>query len=516
MTRAFVWSCVLIGTGVRALPLFDPSGRGLRQFASEDGYLMLTIARNLATGNGMSVEDGLTLTNGTQPLMTFIYGAGFWLCGGDKVSGVVLAQVLGIGIALTCAYLLYRVGQLLLADDPAAEPLCAWAAGAWYVAPLSARYSQNCLETGAATLLPLIVGLYFLSRSPARDERWTIRGCATLGALLGAAFWVRNDAVLLSAATCLVLVVAGARSGSVGLSRSVLEAGVVGATALVVVSPWLAFNQFVFGHLVPISGISQGEKAELGQNLELVPSILAEQVSIIGLIPQRLETSPGVLLGSTLLVIAWVIAVYALMRKAEGTQRRWLTIVALWSTAMVAFYGIVYGAGYFMGRYLFPLSPWMALFTVVLANRAWKSFGSRAPRIVGLGATACVLAISLGLHARAHARGTNNGHFQVVDWVGDNVGDDVWVAAIQTGTLGFFHDKTFNLDGKVSPASLRARQAGRILEYVVDGPTQYLVDWVGIAAWMEDEVLSEHFELLLLDEDQNLAVLGRRGVVLEH
>jgi hypothetical protein len=68
----------------------------------------------------------------------------------------------------------------------------------------------------------------------------------------------------------------------------------------------------------------------------------------------------------------------------------------------------------------------------------------------------------------------------------------------------------------VSPASLRARQAGRILEYVVDGPTQYLVDWVGIAAWMEDEVLSEHFELLLLDEDQNLAVLGRRGVVLEH
>ena len=81
---------------------------------------------------------------------------------------------------------------------------------------------------------------------------------------------------------------------------------------------------------------------------------------------------------------------------------------------------------------------------------------------------------------------------------------------IQTGTLGFFHDRTYNLDGKVSPLALEARAEDRIFEYLLDRPTMYLVDWVGIATWLEDPRLSRHFELFLLDEDQNLAVLQRR------
>ena len=45
----------------------------LRQWPTEDGYLMLTIARNMALGNGMSTADGELPTNGTQPLATTIW-----------------------------------------------------------------------------------------------------------------------------------------------------------------------------------------------------------------------------------------------------------------------------------------------------------------------------------------------------------------------------------------------------------------------------------------------------------
>lgn len=512
-TRVFVWASLLVGTVVRALPLLDVHGRALRQFASEDGYLMLTIARNLAIGNGLSVEDGTTLTNGTQPLMTFVYAGLFWLVGGDKVWGVILAQLLGIVFALVGAFLLYRIGSLLLADDARHAALPAIAAAAWYVAPVGARYTQNCLETGAAALLPMAIGLFFLEHSPGPDKPWTLARCAALGLLLGVAFWARNDAVLLAGAVCLIILLSGLRSGSVKVGRRFIEAGCVGTTALLVASPWLIFNQTTFGHVVPVSGISQGANVTLGHNLVFLGSILAEQISIVALIPKRFETVPAVLALIWTVIVAWVAGVYWLAKKARRVQQQWLAVLAVWSALLIGFYGAIYGAGWFMGRYLFVLSPWMALLSVALGHRIWVSLGSPIPRVAQAIGFSLILLMSLGLDVRAHAQGMNNGHFQAVEWIDEHVPDDAWIAAIQTGTVGFFHDKTYNLDGKVSPEALQARLEGRIFEYVIERPTQYLVDWVGIAGWIDDELLASHFELLLEDEEHNLAVLRRTTLV---
>jgi hypothetical protein len=510
MIRAFVILCLLVGTIARALPLFDLDGRALRQFASEDGYLMLTISRNLAIGNGMSVEDGTAVTNGTQPLMTFVYAALFWVVGGDKSWGVVLAQALGIVIALTCAWLLYRVGTRLLRETPNGGSVAVVAAAVWYVSPIGARYTQNCLETGAAALVPLVICLYFLRHAPGRDSPWSISYCMGLGALLGLGFWVRNDSVLLSASVCGVTVLSGLSSNSISPFRRVAEAAAIGFTALLVVSPWLAFNYSLFESIVPISGISQGEKGVFGGNLVEVPGILLEQISVVAMVPQQWQTTPVVLFIGSLLAATWLgVAVWA-ARGLDPIPREWLLIALVWSGLLVFFYGAIYGAGYFMGRYLFVLSPWMALLTTLMALRLWQAFGEPAPRAAAAVAFGLVLAIAVALDVRAYRKGLNNGHFQVVDWVDANVPDDTWIGAIQTGTLGFFHDRTYNLDGKVSPAALAARQDGRIFEYLLERPTQYLVDWVGITGWLEDERLSSHFELVVRDEERNLAVLKRK------
>jgi hypothetical protein len=276
-----------------------------------------------------------------------------------------------------------------------------------------------------------------------------------------------------------------------------------------VVSPWLIFNYALFGHLVPISGISPGAKATLGQNLAHLPSILAEQVSIVVLIPQAWEARPIVLLLASALVVAWIVGVYWWSKDAGHVERQWLAVLSIWSMSLVGFYGVIYGAGYFMGRYLFPLSPWMALFSVALAHRLWTRVAGPRRRVTLALTFSAVLFLSLGLDARAYQGGMNNGHFQVVEWVDEHVPDDVWVGAIQTGTLGFFHDRTYNLDGKVSPDALEARLDDRIFEYVLERPTRYLVDWVGIASWLDDERLAQHFELMVVDERSNLAVLRR-------
>jgi hypothetical protein len=205
----------------------------------------------------------------------------------------------------------------------------------------------------------------------------------------------------------------------------------------------------------------------------------------------------------------WIALIYRESKEAGRSQRYWLAVLSMWAGLLVGFYGVIYGAGYFVGRYLFPLSTWTALLAVWLAHRLWVRAGSPHPGLSRGLAFTCVLVLSIGLDARAHRRGMNNGHFQVVEWVEEHVPDDVWVAAIQTGTLGFFHDRTYNLDGKVSPAALEAQFEGRTFEYLLERPTMYLVDWVGIETWLDDPRLGRHFELVLLDEASNLAVLRR-------
>src|SRR5215831_20633195 len=78
-----------VGGVARLVPLLDIGGRLFRQFPTEDGYLMLTIARNIALGHGMSVSDGLQPTNGTQPLATLLWAAVFKLVAGDRRLGVL-------------------------------------------------------------------------------------------------------------------------------------------------------------------------------------------------------------------------------------------------------------------------------------------------------------------------------------------------------------------------------------------------------------------------------------------
>jgi hypothetical protein len=116
------------------------------------------------------------------------------------------------------------------------------------------------------------------------------------------------------------------------------------------------------------------------------------------------------------------------------------------------------------------------------------------------------------LHFR---NGVSNGHRQVVDWIQKNVGEREWIGAIQTGTLGYFHDRTINLDGKVNPKALRARiERGQVMSYVLDEtPINYLADWVGIAGWATTAAeprFPQAFELVVDDKAANLGVLRRR------
>ena len=109
-------------------------------------------------------------------------------------------------------------------------------------------------------------------------------------------------------------------------------------------------------------------------------------------------------------------------------------------------------------------------------------------------------------------------HKQVVDWSQAHLDPEVWVGAPQTGTLGYFHDRTINLDGKVNPEALASLiEHGHILHYTLASPVQYIIDWVGMAQWVNmdqhSKEFGQEFEVIVEDPTLNLAVLKRRASV---
>jgi hypothetical protein len=490
---------LMVGFLVRLLPLVQGRALLMRQ-PSEDGYLMLTAARYMALGLGLSTADGTIPTNGVQPLAAFIDVLCFVLARGDRTIGVALVMALSLLVSLLALVAVYRLAVLVFARFPAPKILAAFTAALWFASPLVIPHSTNALETGIYLLIIAVTCRYFIVNmaDPEIDLPWS--KAAVFGLLLGASFWARNDAVFLAVALMGARLYITVGLPMVVLYRRVREMILSGVVMAAVAAPWMINNAVRFGSVIPISGKAEAAK-RLGTNVLVAPTKLTEYISVVIGIPQSLED----LLPVKVACLAFVLAVAALVAKIarDGDKRtRALCIFALMHTAQLAiYYGIFFGAGHFMARYMAPVSMLSAFLIAGL------SFAVLRRPSLRLAFASLLVLLAVVQDARLYQRSHEHMHFQVVDWVTANVAPDIWIGAIQTGTIGFFHDRTINLDGKVNPDALKAAAEHRLRQYVLSSKVQYLPDWTGITDFVT--WLSPEFEIIVNDPAANLAVLKR-------
>jgi hypothetical protein len=513
--RLSAWALLLIGVASRLSPLFDVDNRLLWQFMSEDGYLMQTIARNMALGLGMSSSAGTIPTNGVQPLATFVFAALHWLAGGSKTAGIALNTLLSLAVSMAAAWFLYRVAARVFAGFAAGRGMALLCALIWFAAPRVVGHSMNGLETGIY-YLAILITLDFYQRYTMADAPLTWRHRLVLGAWLGIAFLARNDAVFFIAGLLVAHGLMGGNRAGGGLPHRCVDAVVCGLISLVVASPWLAHNYALFGSIVPISGISESHGAALGSNLSALPANFFEASFSDLLLPLRLKLSAPVVAITAVLVLASLAGFWTIVARHSLQATRFFITGVLFAAAVSIYYGVFFGAAHFIPRYTSPLSVFMWTGTVAVVVVAMHAAFRSAPAArAGLASVALLAtAASLAFAVSGFTKGTTNGHRQVVDWVSGHVPDDVWVGAVQTGTVGYFHDRTINLDGKVNPAALRAViDHGSVLDYVVDSKIDYIADWSGVGGWMDMRQASprftSEFELLLRDEASNLSAMRR-------
>jgi hypothetical protein len=238
-------------------------------------------------------------------------------------------------------------------------------------------------------------------------------------------------------------------------------------------------------------------------------------------VPARFELLPATIVASVVTVVAVVAAVVvALRRHGSSLEKLAASAFSAHTVLLIAYYGVYFGARHFVGRYLTPMTLYTTVAMVALAfgSFAWiraRSEG-RARLLAGF-AIAGVVLLCAAQSARLYKNGADHMHFQVVEWVAANVPETTWVGAVQTGTLGFFHDRAVNLDGKVNPDALRARHEEGIPRYVVDArfgadsqSIEYIIDWHGIGRWLDFPELGATFDLIVEDPERNFDVLRRR------
>lgn len=508
---ALTWALAAVGVLARVIPLF-PAARLLQQYPTEDGYLMLTVSRNIAVGLGMSTADGTLPTNGVQPLATYLYSLGYLLFGGDKTSGVAVALVLQLAISCIAAWLLYVLGRRVCGGDERGKLIAAIAAALWFAGPRQVAHTMNCLESGLYALFVVWATLIFWDG--ARKAPWTWKQCIGVGVVLGGVFLARNDGVFFILSACLWYVYAGRQDGVPGMRARFGRALVFGSTSVMVALPWLVANYLRFGHIIPISGQSESLGAKFGSNITHLPAAAWEALLPLLPVPEQMERMPAMIaIMSALLITVLVIAWRAFPRLTPERQGL-LAHTLLFSGCLAGFYGLYFGAAHFLGRYLFSVSPLLCLWMTMLVAHLLREWNLLPRRTLMVAGAAIAVLMTIGVHVRAYLIAIPHQHWAVVHWVQDNTGDETWVAAVQTGTLGYYHDRTLNLDGKVNPLALEARKKGvdALHDYLIDDERiQYLVDWYGIRDWYDNHaILRKYFVLLVVDPDANLSVLKRR------
>ncbi len=506
----------IFGVLYRLFPLVAGDEVLARYFITEDGYLMLTIARNMAIGLGMTVSEGTIVTNGVQPLATFIFTIPYLLTGGDKLESLMGIILISTVFSVAGYFALRRFAQVVLrpfTDDPIWARL---AATLWFIGPLLLLHSMNALETGLYTLTVLLTLLLF-GKVLDKGAESTLTDRLLLGAMCGVTFLARIDGALLVVALFLVwgfyeLLVLRVRFTSV-VARLVPP----GLLSLAFAAPWLIYNKMLFGSITPISGISQSHGAGFGSNLYLLPSRLFEYLLPMLPIPAALErTSIAVAVCTVVVAVALFAFVLAIWRAGDRSRLLVLTYL-IFGVFLASYYGLYFGAPHFLSRYMAPLAPLLIVATIVVGLKLaeWSKGRITQPALHVAGIVAVL--VSLGLLGRLLIPGVKDqGHFQVVEWVQQNVPEDVWVGAVQTGTLGYWRDRTINLDGKVNPNALRAlKDEGDVLNYVVASEIQYIADWSGVADWPAKEnnqgqSFGRAFEVVVRDDAANLGVLRRK------
>ncbi len=401
----------------------------LRQYLTDDTFIRLQYARNLASGHGLVFNPGERVYGCISPLWAALIADGMAL----GFNGLRVARVLGFLATLwSVALFLQLMRRNLKTPALCAAATVAWAGHAWML-----RWSLSGMETPLAVALVLAGFVAFTE-----GQQWGARPVRT-GALWALAALTRPEAALLLGLWGVFLLVD--TDSRPGLRRLIFGS----LPPLAIYGVWLLFARFYFGTILPQTFMVKGAgPAGLGVQLEN----LWRQIRIVG-------ATEGLLAG--LLVAALLAGGPSVWTWRPFTQRAQRMLPWVWLALVPALY-VARGVPV-RSRDLLPLLPvlsWLAW----RAGECWSLGASATPRtvrtvVLGSILAALVLAQNLGVfhgavlpQVRALSTGLRGSLVPWGRWLRANTPARSVVATPEIGALGYFsRHRVVDLAGLVTP-----------------------------------------------------------------
>ena len=447
----------------------------------DDGFYALTVSRNIALGRGITA-DGSALTNGFQPLWVFLLVPAFLVAQGDRL--FALRIVLGVSslLMIATAFLLGLIAREVFIE-PAKRKLAFWLAAFLCLSNYIVWSTYlNGLETGLQILL-----LCAVIRCLQTGDLNNTRQLGLAGALLGALVLARIDAVFLVGVVCVYLL---SYPFQHSLVDRAMRSAVVAGGALLISSPWWLYNVSYFGSLMPSSGRAQQGWAFSATRLDWALRAFLTSLVPVAPIPavaqfRGVQLVRLLLLGGTLLYVGLPFAKRrGRWQELSPLMQRTLTIILLVGVAWLLLFGWYTLSSFAVWQYQRYFAPTTIIFivTAALLFTEFAELVSRGPQVLGAIAVALSLTVPLRTVFAYEVPGHGQSNFvEQLNLVQQWVPDSAYVAAGQSGTLGFFRDNVINLDGKVNQTVLDyhpwdSRQS-TVYRYLQEQQIHYVCDW---------------------------------------
>ncbi len=454
-----IWILALLP---RVAIILQPIPVQLDKTLPDDAYYYFLTAENILNGKGASV-DGIHASNGWHPLWMLVNLAIFSLPLSDLDSAVRLALLAGALLDSLVAVVLYRALR-----QPVGDAAALVGAGLYVVNHVAAFQAVNGLETGLSALLIACAWTTSLALVNHRD---TIRA-VLWGLSFGLCFLGRTD-------TALILVWLGLYALLTlppALRWRLLLPGA--ATALVIVAPWLVWNQANFGSaFVQTSSVAVPWAAQT-RFAAANPDAPLWRLSL------DVFTAPqywlrGDYLGAPVLMgfLLWPLALWGMWRAYRNAATQQLTQIAL----LLSVGGATLVFVHTMLRW-YP-RPWyfvvMAQALSIAVALFWNTVSATRVRaaLLALGLVGSVVsgvvAWQVGYYPWQAAY-----MYDAALWIRDNTPEDTLVGSMNSGIIGYYSGRpAINLDGVVNPQAFAASQQGRLMDYIQDVGICYFLDF---------------------------------------
>jgi hypothetical protein len=403
----------------------------LRNYLTDDTFIHLRYAENLATGHGLVFNPGERVYGCTSPLWVVLI-ADLMALGMDGLAAARLLGWLSMLASVACFMQLAR--RVLMTPAARAAAVVAWSTHAWFI-----RWSLSGMETPLATALVLAGFVAFTE-----GERWGARPIRT-GALWSLAALARPEAGLLLILWGLFLILdARERDGIARLFFGLLP-------PILIYGSWLFFSHLYFGTFWPQT---LAAKSAGTASAEFAWANLRRQAMIVG-------ATEGLLIA--LMALAFLFGMPRLWRVRRSWTEEALPVA--WILCLPPLYAL--RGVPVLSRYLVPVAAIVAVWAWRSLEAWWSPRGPEpsTPRPGLFRVAVAVVALGVAVQnftvyrtkvlpqVRSFTVGMEESLVRWGKWFARHTPPGTLIAVPDIGAIGFYSGRpVLDLAGLVTPA----------------------------------------------------------------